>query len=71
MFELKRSLEEIEKSFVELKESNISKSAKDKGYIKLMDELEGGYHTFIFNPTQEELEQPAVILYRKISAARS
>lgn len=38
--------------------------------VQLMDELEQYHDTFILNPSQEEMERPAVQLYRKISLAR-
>lgn len=38
--------------------------------VSLMNDLEQYHSAFIYNPSQEELERPAVQLYRKISLAR-
>ena len=43
---------------------------KNLRYLQLMNELEEDHGAMIVNPTEAELNLPAVELYRKVSHAR-
>lgn len=64
-----RELSVIEEDFKVIDQELIEPDRTIK-LVNLMNELEANYSTFKFNPTQEELQKPAMILYKAISAAR-
>lgn len=68
---MKRELFEIEKDFNELIEREKPSQKRDKFLVELLNELEQDHHTFILNPSPEEMKQEKIILYRKIGAART
>lgn len=64
-----KTLQDIEAEFTEAIE--IAEPQRTSRLVQLMNDLERDYSTFIFNPSQEEMKQPAVQLYKKISLARN
>lgn len=70
MITLKRELTEIEKDFNELLEREKPSYKRNKYLIELLNELEHDYHTFILNPSPEEMATQEIILYQKIGSAR-
>lgn len=72
---MKRTLEEIEKDFLELKDIEESYE-RNIQLVKLMDELERDYDTFKISLSAEGLtaalaRNEAAPLYQEISAART
>lgn len=66
-----RNLEEIRTEFEGYKNSDsLNQLQKTMQFVRLMDELEQDYHTFIGNPTDQQLASDEVKLYREISYAR-
>lgn len=66
-----RSLEKIKEEFEAVKsKESLNSLQKTMRFVRLMDELEQDYHTFIINPTDEQLASDEVKLYREISYAR-
>lgn len=65
-----RKLEEIQREFEMMKNSQKSKKVKNESYVKLMNELERDYHTFIINGNTNELDKTEIKLYQEISAER-
>lgn len=63
-----KSLIAIEADFTAAVE--LDEPQRTRCLVDLMNDLERDYSTFIFSPSQEELERPEVQLYRKISLAR-
>lgn len=61
LIEIENELNEI----VKLKEP-----LKTRKLVQLMNYMEANYKVFIINPTKEQMEQPEVRLYRKISDKR-
>ena len=65
-----RSLEKIKDEFEAVKsKESLNSLQKTMRFVRLMDELEQDYHTFIINPTDEQLASDEVKLYREISYA--
>lgn len=66
-----RSLEKVKEEFEAVKNNeSLNTLQKTMRFVCLMDELEQDYHTFIINPTDEQLASDEVKLYREISYAR-
>ena len=66
-----RSLEKIKEEFEAVKsKESLNSLQKTMRFVQLMNELEQDYHTFIINPTDEQLASDEVKLYREISYAR-
>ena len=66
-----RSLEKVKEGFEAVKNNeSLNTLQKTMRFVCLMDELEQDYHTFIINPTDEQLASDEVKLYREISYAR-
>jgi hypothetical protein len=66
-----RSLEKIKDEFESVKATDsLNSLQKTMRFVQLMNELEQDYHTFIINPTDEQLASDEVKLYREISYAR-
>ena len=66
-----RSLEKVKEEFETVKNNeSLNTLQKTMRFVCLMDELEQDYHTFIINPTDEQLASDEVKLYREISYAR-
>ena len=66
-----RSLEKIKEEFEAVKsKESLNSLQKTMRFVRLMNELEQDYHTFIINPTDEQLASDEVKLYREISYAR-
>ena len=66
-----KTLEEIRTEFEGYKNSDsLNQLQKTMRFVRLMNELEQDYHTFIINPTDEQLASDEVKLYREISYAR-
>lgn len=66
-----RSLEKVKEEFEAVKNNeSLNTLQKTMRFVCLMDELEHDYHTFIINPTDEQLASDEVKLYREISYAR-
>lgn len=66
-----KTLEEIRTEFEGYKNSDsLNTLQKTMRFVQLMNELEQDYHTFIINPTDEQLASDEVKLYREISYAR-
>lgn len=66
-----RSLEKIKDEFETVKSyTHLNSLQKTMRFVQLMNELEQNYHTFISNPTDEQLDLEEVQLYRTISYAR-
>lgn len=63
------SLSDYQNKFARIKEmTNVTQ--RNQALVSLMNELEKEFHTFVFEPTAEELAKPEVILYQEISRAR-
>ena len=66
-----RSLEKVKEEFEAVKNNeSLNTLQKTMRFVCLMDELEQDYHTFIINPTDQQLASDEVKLYREISYAR-
>lgn len=66
-----RSLEKVKEEFEAVKNNeSLNTLQKTMRFVCLMDELEQDYHTFIINPTAEQLASDEITLYREISEAR-
>lgn len=66
-----RSLEKIKEEFESVKATDsLNSLQKTMRFVQLMNELEQDYHTFIGNPTDQQLASDEVKLYREISYAR-
>lgn len=66
-----RSLEKVKEEFEAVKNNeSLNTLQKTMRFVCLMDELEQDYHTFIINPTDEQLASDELTLYREISEAR-
>lgn len=65
-----RDLNAIELDFLDCNNSKLNGSKKNHILLRLMNELERDYGTFVLNPSTDELNNSGVILYRKISDAR-
>lgn len=63
-----KNLLEIENELNEI--AKLKEPLKTRKLVQLMDYMEANYKVFIINPTQEQMEQPEVKLYRKISDMR-
>lgn len=70
MFDYIRELPMVEKDFYAISQE-LKEPERTRRLVDLMNELEANYNTFKISPTQEELQKPAMILYRKISMARA
>ncbi len=66
-----RTLETIASVFEDIQASgDMGQGEKNLRYLQLMNELEEDHGAMIVNPTEAELNLPAVELYRKVSHAR-
>lgn len=66
-----RSLKKINADFEDVQSAkSLNQSIKNICLSQLMNELELDHNTYIVNPTETEVKQEAVELYRKISNAR-
>lgn len=63
-----KNLIEIEKELNEI--TKLKEPLKTSKLVQLMNYMEANYKVFIINPTKEQMEQPEVKLYRKISDMR-
>ena len=63
-----KHLIEIENELSEI--ANLKEPLKTRKLVQLMNYMEANYKVFIINPTKEQMEQPEVRLYRKISDMR-
>lgn len=59
---------EIEKELNEI--AKLKEPLKTRKLVQLMNYMEANYNVFIINPTKEQMEQPEVKLYIKISEMR-
>lgn len=63
-----KNLLEIENELNEI--AKLEEPLKTRKLVQLMNYMEANYKTFIINPTKEQMEQPEIKLYRKISDMR-
>lgn len=63
-----KSLTEIKNELNEI--AKLDEPHKTRKLVQLMNYMEVTYKVFIINPTKEQMEQPEVRLYRKISDMR-
>lgn len=64
-----RSLQQIKTDFTTV--TTTPEPQRTQRLVRLMNELERDYGTFIYNPTQTQLERDDVQLYKAISSART
>lgn len=50
--------------------AKLEEPLKTRKLVQLMNYMEANYKVFIINPSKEQVEQPEVKLYRKISDMR-
>ena len=63
-----KSLIEIENELNDI--IKLKEPLKTQKLVQLMNYMESNYKVFIINPTKEQMDQPEVKLYRKISFMR-
>jgi len=63
-----RNLIEIEDELNEI--DKLEEPLRTKKLVQLMNYMEAHYKVFIINPTKEQMEQPEIKLFRKISDMR-
>jgi len=64
-----KSLMEIEVNLNDI--AKLEEPIRTSELVQLMNYMETHYRVFIINPTKEEMEQPEVKLYKKISDMRN
>lgn len=64
-----RTLEQIKTDFTTA--TTTPEPQRTQHLVRLMNELESDYGTFIYNPTKTQLERDDVQLYKAISSARN